>query len=51
MIFREEYIAINVDSDQVFNVRYKVPENPQESNWICKDCGDPVFYNNYFGCF
>ena len=51
MICREEYIAINVESDQVFNVRYKVPENPQESNWICKDCGDPVLYNNYFGCF
>ena len=51
MICREEYIAINVELDKVFNVRYRVPKNPQESNWVCKDCGEPVFYNTYFGCF
>ncbi|KKN56232.1 hypothetical protein LCGC14_0574390 [marine sediment metagenome] len=51
MICKEEYIAIRIDSGRVFNVRYRVPKNPQESNWVCKDCGDPVFYNQYFGCF
>ncbi len=51
MICREEYIAINVESGQVLNIRYRVPANPQESNWICKDCGDPVFYNDYYGSF
>jgi len=51
MICKEEHIAKSVESGRIFNIRYRVPKNPQDFNWICKDCGKPVFYNNYFGCF
>ncbi|KKL22724.1 hypothetical protein LCGC14_2432590 [marine sediment metagenome] len=51
MICNEEYIAINVESDRIFNIRYRIPKNPQDFNWRCKDCGKPVFYNDYYGCF
>jgi hypothetical protein len=51
MIEEEVFIAINVELNQVFNIRYRVPKDPQNFNWLCKKCGKPVFYNQYLRCF
>ncbi len=51
MIDKEVFIAINVELNQVFNIRYRLPKNPHNFSWLCKSCRKPVFYNNDLRCF
>lgn len=51
MFEKEVFIAINVELNQVFNIRYRLPKNPQNYSWLCKSCKKPVFYNQDQRCF
>ncbi len=48
---KEVLIALNVELNQVFNLRYRRPKNPNNYTWICKHCKKQVYYNEYEKCF
>ena len=51
MEIKEVYIAYNLELGRIFNVRYRLPKNPNNYTWICQHCNKPVFYNQYENCF
>ncbi|MFX1349470.1 MAG: competence protein CoiA family protein [Promethearchaeota archaeon] len=48
---KEVLIVLNVELNQIFNLRYRRPKNPEKYTWICKDCKKQVYYNKYENCF
>ena len=48
---KEVLVALNVELNQFFNVRYRRPQNPDKYTWLCKHCKKQVYYNEYENCF
>jgi len=48
---KEVLIALNVELNQIFNLRYRRPKNPHKYTWLCNICKKQVYYNENENCF